>query len=289
MNNFYKRHKAYEFFYLRYLKDRKMEVNYMFTVGKKITSRLLYTSDYQLFRIKHRNHVGDHYNCYVKHCNAKVIVSENKCFYKEMSSNHTHGNQKSKYETFKVEANLKIKCSIGKKRAKSLYNDECFKHQDIASDIQFEKRRRHYNRLQSEGIPPNPKTMDEMQSYFANEKVLEAFQETKHTQPTLFYWKTVNLKAFGYTVFVSLSILNHLDEIQRYRIDGTFKEVPKGPFMQLLIISVDTGKHVSMKECLDKFNFLNYCRLIISVVSMFLHIDDEENESSLHAFIWNIR
>ncbi len=222
-----------------------MEVNYVFTEGKKITSKLLYTSDDHLFRLKNKYRSSDHYNCYVEHCSARVIIKNNKCFYEQSKTKHVHGSQKSTFDKFKLENTLKKRVKATNKPPRILFNEICLENSEISHNLQYQRLKRTCNRIRSTGIPPNPKTMADVVKYFQSEKVLQTFGLTLHKLPTMFYWKTVNLKAFGYSIFVSESILNALPDGKRsFRIDGTFKGVPKGPFMQLLIISVDYLNHV---------------------------------------------
>lgn len=220
-----------------------MQLKYEFTVGKKLTSSLLYTSDKQLFRIKHKNGTGDHYQCYIENCSAKVVIRNNKCFY-ETNHIHSHAHQQATYNLFKLEAALKRRCINERKRPREIFSEECAQQEDVSGGIQFEKRRRHYNRIQSRRVPANPKTMDDVKSYLLNEMVTDVIG--------VLHWKTVSRKSFGYTIFANSSILNDLPTIRRFRIDGTFKCVPRGPFKQLLIISVDVVDNVSLITFLAK-------------------------------------
>lgn len=219
-----------------------MEVQFEFTTGKQKSSKLLYTSDRQLFRIRRKNRIGDHYDCYVNSCSAKVIVTDNRCFYKKLNYKHTHAHQQKIYNQFKFEATLKHRSVHDKKPPRVIYDEECLTQKDTSSDIQFEKRRRHLNRLKSKGIPANPKTIDDVEFYFRNEEIVSTFG--------MLHWKTVVRSNFGYSIFIVPSILEDLPDVRNFRIDGTFKGVPRGPFKQLLIINVDRNDHVSIAKIL---------------------------------------
>lgn len=218
-----------------------MEVGFEFTCGKRITSNLLYTSDHHLFQCCKKKPTGGVYSCYVKQCSAKVNLDGNKCVYHPEHSAHCHEVQTSTYNTFKTEQAIKDRCKLEPKKPRVIYNEECVN--DTGNDVQYDKRRRHLHRIQSNKIPKSPNTTAEVLLYFALELISIAFGKTQD-KANVFYSETVNLKNFGYSIFVSENFLNNLPSIRNYRIDGTFKCVPRGPFKQLLIISVDMGNHV---------------------------------------------
>lgn len=193
--------------------------------------------------------------CYVKHCSAKVIVTDDKkCFYDAEHSLHCHGIQTSTYNDFKTEGAIKTRCMLEIMKPKEIYNEELRKNGE--SSVQFQKRKRNFNRLQSDKIPKSPLTMVDVLLYFALELISNTFGKTEDNG-NLFYWETVSLKNFGYSIFISEKILLNLPAVRRFRIDGTFKCVPNGPFKQLLIISVDAGNHVRRYICIFIICFNN--------------------------------
>lgn len=146
---------------------------------------------------------------------------------------------------FKLETKIKSRCASEKKRPKDIFDDECLKKQKVSSGLQFSKRVRSLVRHQTRNIPKNPKTIEEAQPFFKNVDINRTIGKTLDEEPKDFYFETVVTSSFAYQIYFSEKILEFLPLSLKMRIDGTFKVVPKGPFMQLLIISVEFRDHVS--------------------------------------------
>ncbi|KAJ6642696.1 hypothetical protein Bhyg_07650, partial [Pseudolycoriella hygida] len=159
-------------------------------------------------------------------------------------STHIHGVQEAAYNEFKLNDRIKNRCKVNKNATpRVVFNEECQMDRKSSKNIQFGRRQRTYQRCQRQGIPRNPKTLDEIKTYLEQEEVLNRIGKTLHCEPKMFYQQTVITALFAYCIFASESILTNLPAILNMRIDGTFKVVPAGPFKQLLIICVDVSGH----------------------------------------------
>lgn len=222
------------------------------TAGKKSGSKLLYsTSDKQLFKKKSEKKSITYFDCYKKDfgCKARVKLEKSKelCSYVCGSSHHTHGDQESVYEQFKLDDKMKFRCSKEKKAPREVFDEEVTLNQQASAVMQFAKRHRTLKVHQSKGIPKNPKTLDEVKEYFNNIEILNKIGKTLNEQePKMFYHETVITNSFAYVIFSSELILTDLPQVRKVKIDCTFKCVPKSPFKQLLILSMDYMNHVSV-------------------------------------------
>lgn len=218
-----------------------MELSFEITSGKKAGSKLLYTNDKHLFKIKTK---PAHWlcDCLVTDCPAKVKIVNNRCTY--IMATHIHGTQEAMYAGLKLTDKVKQRCAIEKKTPKEIFDEERSALPD-ASDVQFAKRQRTFQTHRRKGIPNNPKNVEEMRDYFEREEIKAKFGQTKHEIPKKFHHATIITTLFSYVIFASEMVLENLPDIQCLRIDGTFKVVPAGPFKQLLVISVDKNDHVS--------------------------------------------
>lgn len=102
----------------------------------------------------------------------------------------------------------------------------------------------------SRGLPPSPKTIDEVGAAFDNENAMITFGMTRHKDhtgmptPRQFFHTAYSCKEFGYVMFISENIVDaikeHIDVAnRRYLIDATFKVVPEGPYYQFLVIYIE--------------------------------------------------
>ncbi len=218
-----------------------MDLTFEITAGKKAGSKLIYTNDKHLYKIKKK---PSHWlcNCYVTDCPETVKVINN--VVSPININHIHGTQESVHAELKLVDTVKQRCQKEKKTPRQIFDEERSARPD-ASDLQFAKRQRTFQNHQQKGIPKNPKNVEDVKRYFEQEEILSRFGHTKHNIPKKFHYATVVTAMFSYVIFASEMILEKLPDIQRLRIDGTFKAVPAGPFKQLLVISIDLHGHVS--------------------------------------------
>ncbi|KAJ6639458.1 hypothetical protein Bhyg_12203, partial [Pseudolycoriella hygida] len=175
-------------------------------------------------------------------CPARIKIENDRSSY--LMSTHIHGVQEAAYNEFKLNDRIKNRCKVNKNATpRVVFNEECQMDRKSSKNIQFGRRQRTYQRCQRQGIPRNPKTLDEIKTYLEQEEVLNRIGKTLHCEPKMFYQQTVITALFAYCIFASESILTNLPAILNMRIDGTFKVVPAGPFKQLLIICVDVSGH----------------------------------------------
>lgn len=134
-------------------------------------------------------------------------------------------------------------CQRKKKRPREIFDEESSKS---SLPLQYAKRQRTYQLHQRKGIPKNPKSVEDVKTYFDREDIRARFGELLHMdKPLPFYKGTVVTALFAYVIFCSDTILRNLPDIRRLFIDGTFKVVPAGPLKQLLIIGIEYDGHVS--------------------------------------------
>lgn len=223
-------------------------MEYEICVGFKLNSFLLYSSDKHLFKKSSGNDSVLYYSCYVEGCKARVKVdSTQKCSYTDGASTHIHGVQEKTYHRLKADHALKIRSATENKKPRDIFDEECVGNQEATADMQFAKRHRTMRYHQRKGMPRNPKTFPEVKEFFENREIIEKIGKTLHaTEPKLFYQETVIKSNFAYVIFSSESILTDLPETRSFRVDCTFKCVPKSPFKQLLILQTDHLNHVSL-------------------------------------------
>lgn len=212
-------------------------LQYESIVGKRKGSKLIYTSDHHLFNMKSQGR----YVCHVKDCPAKIKIENMICSY--TNSSHIHGTQETTYEEYKISDRVKERCLNETKRPREIFNEECA---TSTLPLQYAKRQRTYQKHQRKGIPKNPKTVDDVKSYFEQQEIRDRYGKSLNTNPKPFYNETVVTSMFAYVIFCSEVILQNLPPIRRLFIDGTFKVVPAGPFKQLLIIGIENDSHVSI-------------------------------------------
>lgn len=90
-----------------------MDLEFIYTVGKRIDACLVYTTrDQQLFKVIRAEKDGSKtYDCHVDKCNAKISIQDGMCSYIEPFTIHSHdGNQENDYKQFNLELNLKHRC-----------------------------------------------------------------------------------------------------------------------------------------------------------------------------------
>lgn len=219
------------------------------TAGFKVNSKLLYSADKQLFQKTSEKNSTSYYKCYVENCSAKIKLDTGAlcCSYIDGSSIHTHGTQEYSYNLFKVDNKMKIRCSTEKKRPRDIFDEECVMNQEATQNMQYAKRHRTFKYHQKNGLPQNPKTLEDVKAFFEDSDIMTKIGQTLHTtDPKLFYQDTVITPTFAYAIFSSEAILANLPVNRSVRIDCTFKCVPKSPFTQLLILQIDCSNHVSL-------------------------------------------
>lgn len=142
-------------------------LEYEITAGKKSGSKLIYTSDRHLFKVKSNDKQSTAlYVFHVKACSAKIKVEREKCSY--INPNHIHGTQETAYEEYKINDRVKERCQKETKRHRVIFDEECA---ESSLQLQYSKRQRTYQVHRRKGIPKNPKSVDEVKDYFENEEI----------------------------------------------------------------------------------------------------------------------
>lgn len=76
-------------------------MKFIYTTGKRIDSRLIYTEDRQLYNKKSLEITGARYVCHRKNCRARVIVQGDECFSIKNVDVHSHADdQEIEYKSY---------------------------------------------------------------------------------------------------------------------------------------------------------------------------------------------
>lgn len=117
-----------------------MEVKFEYTNGKRVDSRLVYTTlDKQLFILKRYGDSGAaEYRCYIKNCKAKVSVVQGICRRVKNYEAHCHGNQEEVYKNFVSDGKIKLQCQNETEAIKTVY-DKVLQSDSELNASQFKK------------------------------------------------------------------------------------------------------------------------------------------------------
>lgn len=90
-------------------------------------------------------------------------------------------------------------------------------------------------------------TVEEMELAFQRPANMERYGYSLGDPKRLFYRGTINRPSYGFSVFASGVVLDHIlngQNTHHYHIDGTFGIVPQGEFRQMLVIHLAIQNHV---------------------------------------------
>lgn len=243
-----------------------MSLEFFFTPGHKIDTKLVYTNaDRQLFKLRSHEKSGIRYVCYAEdtsNCRARINLNGDRCTY--LNANHNHGHQEDLMRKFKLQHDIKVRCQKESTKPKEIFTEECalIENANAADEIQYGKMRRSLNKNRKKGLPNNPRTVEEVESFLQDSKVnAKLFKDS-----VTFSNCTIITELFAFVIFASEEILANLPQIHQILVDGTFKVVPAGPLKQLLTISVENQQHVSVSEYVrvtfNRLVFVYYSRVL---------------------------
>lgn len=116
----------------------------------------------------------------------------------------------------------------------------CLRNQQCT--LLFEEHERQFQRLKKSGVPPAPRTIDDVLTAFERPDIFDAYAYSKHTDGREKFLDYIHKGPdFNYMIFSSKRIMalinEHIEPSQRkYLIDGTFYISPYGSFKQVLMI-----------------------------------------------------
>lgn len=199
------------------------EIEFVYTVGKRVDSRLVYTTaDGQLFK-KYRDSSGVvHYNCYKKKtigCTAKIFINNGVCKRTKDFENHSHANQREEYETFKSEHQMKRRSqSDPSLSVRKIVNDHLGSStESLDSAYRKHKSTLYYNRHKV--TPKNPTTIEDAIAYFIDETVRKLLIRSIHGKTM--HHQVISNEEFLCVIFASEDILNDLPKT-RYAVITTY-------------------------------------------------------------------
>lgn len=209
-----------------------MEIDFQYTVGKRIDSCLVYTKDKQLFKIKRTESDGaKSYVCYYKTCNAKIVIRDDICKYHEKYSLHSHvADQEGVYEKMNAELRIKQRCQSDPNLSLRRIFEEERGHD---SDIDFEKLKSSMIRNKKKVLPKNPTTANEVESYLETQIVRDLLASADSVLSYLY----IKRDDYAYLMIENPNILENLPEQRFFNITCTLRVVPDCFFIVLLTIS----------------------------------------------------
>lgn len=225
-----------------------MEINFKYTVGKRIDSRLVYTTDdRQLFKVKRTERTGAKtYYCYKKGCSAKISIKDGICVRVPKSEVHNHDNQEDDYEQFMFKDIVKLRSQSDQgSEIQDIFSEErqAIQSADHYMDLP------NYNQVKSsmiyhrkKAIPKNPTSYEDIQTFFADKYVENILKTECGTRK--FYQGIISNEEFTYVVFGFEQILNSLPEIRHFNITS-MHVTSIGFFKVLVTISVIKLNEVS--------------------------------------------
>lgn len=212
-----------------------METEFIYAVGKRFDSCLIYTTcDKQLFK-KNKNETdgGKAYVCYYKQskCNAKVVIRDGIGFYEEKSHSHS-ADQEKEYKKFSEEFKIKQRCQSDPNLSlRQIFDEET---DGSTSDSNFEKLKSTMISHKKKVLPKNPSSAEEVESYLEQQIVSGLLAES----PTALTYLYVKRDDYAYLMFQNINILEKLPVDRSYNINSSMRVVPAGFFVVLLTISV---------------------------------------------------
>lgn len=226
------------------------EINFIYTVGKHVDCKLVYTtSDCQLFRrVKETKGTVD-YKCYYEQgCKAKIYIENGVCRRKRTSKPHNHRNQENEYKSFNEEYSIKIRSQTDPFLSPRAICDEVASTSDadsnVSSDSKYRKHRSsiYYNRRKV--MPLNPTNLEEAQEYLNLEYVKDILEKPVGNE-LVFHITSSNEESL-IIIFASEGILTNLPELRHAVLTSSMHVVPSSCiFKALLTVSVIKNDDVS--------------------------------------------
>lgn len=222
-----------------------MELEFKYAVGKRIDSCLVYTSDKQLFRFtRNKSVTAKQYSCYFKSCKAKVVVQNGVCTYEENNALHNHeDNQEKLYKKCAKQHKIKQRCrSDPNMSIKKIFEEENGSLSD--SSLTFDQMKSSMIQNKKKGLPKNPSTAVEINSYLNNELVQDLLKADDFTLDHEF----VSEDEFSYLLFECKVLLEKLPEERHFIFNCSMRVVPLGFFTSLMTIMVVKDSKVSNRR-----------------------------------------
>lgn len=226
--------------------------------GKRVNSEILYLNHEKQFYVKKKKLASGVLSLVCRTDNCKnqcyLDLEKNICTLPVPYVPHNHSTQEEEYEKLCVLNKIKSDCAnpniVAQRETKtsvvkSIFKDKITENEN--STIQYHRIERTLRRITSKTMPTAPKTIDQIESTFANDHVAKLYGQTSHktnTEKNQFYRTTHVNDEFGYSIFASQRCIDLIEanypvNERRYNMDATFKVVPR-LFYQLLIIYFET-------------------------------------------------
>lgn len=212
-----------------------MEIKFIYSVGKRADSSLVYTADKQLFKF-YRNKTDSikQYRCYRTGCKAKVVIQDGICSYERLNATHIHqDNQEKERQQFALEHKIKQRCQSNPKlNIRQIFEEESGSLSD--SSVSFEKMKSSMIRNKKKYLPQNPNKAEDVHQFLNNQMVQEILNEDGFPMSCEF----VNENEYPYLMFECTQLLQALPEERQLIFNCSMRVVPKGFFTSLLTIMV---------------------------------------------------
>lgn len=108
----------------------------------------------------------------------------------------------------------------------------------------YNRFRSTLNKAKNSKIPDSPKTLIEVRDAFLRDETFQMFGKTLGEPSVDFYKGTVIEDSFGFTVFASDTIVQHIGKLadKEYYADGTFT-LPIGEYQQMFVVHLELDGH----------------------------------------------
>lgn len=217
---------------LRFVNKMSREIKFEYTVGKRVDSRLVYTTDDEQLFVKCRDSMrGTHYNCYKKKasgCDVQIIVQNGVCSLENENNKHNHPNQRDEYNGFRKEQAMKLQCQNDPTISiKDVINQFSLSDETSSTETSPANKRKHrstlyYNRHKK--IPVNPTTIDDMVAYFNNETIQKLMSKSYHGK--IVHHEVASNENYFFVIIAIEEILNDLPAIRKFVITASMRVVP---------------------------------------------------------------
>lgn len=211
-----------------------MELEFTYSVGKRIDACLVYTTrEKQLYKVYRSEKDGSKiYDCHVEKCNAKICIQDGVCSYYQQFTVHSHPeNQENDYTQFNRELNLKHRCQSDPNLSlRQIFEEEC----GSTSDVDYSKLKSTMTHHRKKPLPKNPTTAQETEDYLLNAVVSSLLAFNAHWV----IYEYVKRDEYSYLLFASKKILEQLPDQRLFNVTCTMRVVPAGYFTNCMTISV---------------------------------------------------
>lgn len=194
-------------------------MKFIYTAGKRLNSRLVYSEDKQLYKIKSIDISCSKYICYRPGCKVRIVVQGDTCSPVPNFDQYSHDdNQETEFISFNEENNLKRKCQEDKVTSiKQIFGVE-----SASTNVTYKKMRSSMAYNRKKDLPINATTMHEAIAYFDNEDVKHMLSFADGS--TLFH-KIVSNRDYAFAIFKSRKILHNLPENRSFHITASMRVI----------------------------------------------------------------